>query len=600
MARTVADLEAIYRVLSGWDAVRPVRHAAGRRGCAARRRRLARRLVRCAPRRARPRPRPPPPSAARSRRSRRRASPSSRAVPAVLDRAGDALAGVLLRDGRAAAAPVARRAGPRAADPAGVLRRRGPSGAQIDAARIRAGLDRPRRRPRRAARRDGAPPRAGLPGRLRARLPPRRAELGASAAPSVGYLDAMLYTQWFNVLGNPAAVVPAGAIGGGPADRRAGRGPAVRGDAGPAGGRGHRARLRRVPAAAGGCMTYRAPASAIAGCRCGTWSSTGCCSSARWRRSGCSACSTPGAMARSALVYLARHRRPWRSRRGRTPRCRGSCRTPARSSPMRRPASAPPAGFFAGWLAMLDYLLIPSVAYLFSGIALHALVPAVPAWVVHRGGLRGDDRAQPGAASASRRASGSWCCSSNWPRWPCSSSPPCSCSPSTGRPARGCRRLSGSPPSTRSTIDGGGVDCRAVVPRLRRHRLVRRRERRRHAPGRAGRSPLCLAVAGVAFVAQTALAALLSPIAPADLAAQPVAAGHGVLRHRAGGDWRMAGDRAGADQGDRAGVCGDDGAGGGGAAALRHGPRRAAAARARPGGAARAACRRPRWRRPAR
>ena len=41
----------------------------------------------------------------------------------------------------------------------------------------------------------------------------------------------------------------------------------------------------------------------------------------------------------------------------------------------------PTAGFFAGWLAMLDYLLIPAVAYLFSGIALHALVPAVPAWV---------------------------------------------------------------------------------------------------------------------------------------------------------------------------------------------------------------------------
>ena len=37
-------------------------------------------------------------------------------------------------------------------------------------------------------------------------------------------------------------------------------------------------------------------------------------------------------------------------------------------------------GFLAGWLAMLDYLLIPSVAYLFSGIALHALVPSVPAW----------------------------------------------------------------------------------------------------------------------------------------------------------------------------------------------------------------------------
>ncbi len=42
---------------------------------------------------------------------------------------------------------------------------------------------------------------------------------------------------------------------------------------------------------------------------------------------------------------------------------------------------SPGAGFLAGWLAMLDYLLIPSVAYLFSGIAMHALVPSVPAWV---------------------------------------------------------------------------------------------------------------------------------------------------------------------------------------------------------------------------
>ncbi|GFE14616.1 amino acid permease [Streptomyces glebosus] len=39
------------------------------------------------------------------------------------------------------------------------------------------------------------------------------------------------------------------------------------------------------------------------------------------------------------------------------------------------------AGFVAGWMAMLDYLLIPAVAYLFSGIALHALVPAVHPWV---------------------------------------------------------------------------------------------------------------------------------------------------------------------------------------------------------------------------
>lgn len=46
-----------------------------------------------------------------------------------------------------------------------------------------------------------------------------------------------------------------------------------------------------------------------------------------------------------------------------------------------REGIGPRAGFLAGWLAMLDYLLIPSVAYLFCGIALHALVPSVPAWI---------------------------------------------------------------------------------------------------------------------------------------------------------------------------------------------------------------------------
>ncbi|MFI0784525.1 APC family permease [Streptomyces lydicus] len=39
------------------------------------------------------------------------------------------------------------------------------------------------------------------------------------------------------------------------------------------------------------------------------------------------------------------------------------------------------AAFVAGWMAMLDYLLIPAVAYLFSGIALHTLVPSVRQWV---------------------------------------------------------------------------------------------------------------------------------------------------------------------------------------------------------------------------
>ncbi|MEV7087306.1 APC family permease [Streptomyces sp. NPDC093085] len=38
-------------------------------------------------------------------------------------------------------------------------------------------------------------------------------------------------------------------------------------------------------------------------------------------------------------------------------------------------------GFVAGWMAMLDYLLIPAVAYLFTGIAMEALVPSVDRWV---------------------------------------------------------------------------------------------------------------------------------------------------------------------------------------------------------------------------
>jgi amino acid transporter len=46
-----------------------------------------------------------------------------------------------------------------------------------------------------------------------------------------------------------------------------------------------------------------------------------------------------------------------------------------------REGLGPAAAFVAGWMAMLDYLLIPALAFLFSGIALHALLPAVPSWV---------------------------------------------------------------------------------------------------------------------------------------------------------------------------------------------------------------------------
>jgi amino acid transporter len=39
------------------------------------------------------------------------------------------------------------------------------------------------------------------------------------------------------------------------------------------------------------------------------------------------------------------------------------------------------AGFFAGWLILLDYVLVPSLLYLLSAVALQPLLPSVPIWV---------------------------------------------------------------------------------------------------------------------------------------------------------------------------------------------------------------------------
>ncbi len=38
------------------------------------------------------------------------------------------------------------------------------------------------------------------------------------------------------------------------------------------------------------------------------------------------------------------------------------------------------AGFFAGWLILLDYLLIPALLYVFAAVALRPLLPAIPSW----------------------------------------------------------------------------------------------------------------------------------------------------------------------------------------------------------------------------
>jgi amino acid transporter len=41
---------------------------------------------------------------------------------------------------------------------------------------------------------------------------------------------------------------------------------------------------------------------------------------------------------------------------------------------------AAPVGFLAGWMILLDYVLVPGLLYLIAGIAMNSLVPSVPVW----------------------------------------------------------------------------------------------------------------------------------------------------------------------------------------------------------------------------
>ncbi|MFC0864239.1 APC family permease [Sphaerimonospora cavernae] len=42
---------------------------------------------------------------------------------------------------------------------------------------------------------------------------------------------------------------------------------------------------------------------------------------------------------------------------------------------------APPVGFMTGWAILLDYILAPTLLYLMASIAMNATVPAVPVWI---------------------------------------------------------------------------------------------------------------------------------------------------------------------------------------------------------------------------
>ncbi|MFF8783943.1 APC family permease [Streptomyces sp. NPDC015125] len=207
------------------------------------------------------------------------------------------------------------------------------------------------------------------------------------------------------------------------------------------------------------------------------------------------------------------------------------------------------AGFVAGWMAMLDYLLIPAVAYLFSGIALHALVPSVHQWVwtalavavttlLNLWGVRTAARVGFAvlameivvlavfvvSAVAELIAHGA---QRGWAE------------PLTGEGGFSVRAVlaavsvavlsylgfdaiasfaeeAGGPAP--AGTEGAGPERVTDGP----ERVADGPERVADGPGRVARAVVtCLAVAGVLFAAQTYLAALLMPVSPAELAARP-------------------------------------------------------------------------------
>ncbi|MFD4244145.1 APC family permease [Streptomyces sp. NPDC058525] len=182
-------------------------------------------------------------------------------------------------------------------------------------------------------------------------------------------------------------------------------------------------------------------------------------------------------------------------------------------------------GLIAGWMAMLDYLLIPAVAYLFSGIAMNALVPEVSRWVwtalavvvttlLNLWGVRA--AARVGFAVLAMEivvllvfvvaavtvlvrdgAQRGWL------------------SPLTGDGSLGF--------STAAVLGAVSV---AVLSYLGFDAIASFAEEVTGGSAKVARAVLfCLGVTGVLFIAQTYLAALLSPVTSAELAADPVQQG---------------------------------------------------------------------------
>ncbi|RST06116.1 APC family permease [Streptomyces sp. WAC07149] len=179
------------------------------------------------------------------------------------------------------------------------------------------------------------------------------------------------------------------------------------------------------------------------------------------------------------------------------------------------------AGLIAGWMAMLDYLLIPAVAYLFSGIAMHALVPEVSRWVwtalavvvttaLNLWGVRAAARVGFAVLAMEIVVLLVFLVAAV-----------------TVLARDGARRGWLSPLTGDGSLDFSaaavlGAVSVAVLSYLGFDAIASFAEEVTGGSARVARAVLfCLALTGVLFVAQTYLAALLSPVSSAELAADP-------------------------------------------------------------------------------
>ena len=181
------------------------------------------------------------------------------------------------------------------------------------------------------------------------------------------------------------------------------------------------------------------------------------------------------------------------------------------------------AGFLAGWMAMLDYLLIPSVAYLFSGIALHALVPAVPAWVFTVAGLVLTTALNLTGVGVAARAGFVVLVAE------VAVLAVFVASALVVLARHGAARPWTSPFTGMSGLDAamvGGAVSVAVLSYLGFDAIASFAEEAAGDSRQVGSAILfCLGAAGLLFVVQTYLAGVLNPLSPADLAARPAAQG---------------------------------------------------------------------------